>query len=173
MSSPFLRHWALLTLLPGAPRSVDTKTLAERLAERGFHVHRRTVQRDLVELSTVLPVVADERRKPFGWRWADGADLLTALLAGAAIRSAREQTVTLRLRGPASAARAVTAALPGARVEGDAIVATVADGPALRRFLLGFADVVEIVEPVAVRRAVAEAAARAAALHGTIVPRRA
>jgi predicted DNA-binding transcriptional regulator YafY len=144
---------------------VDTKTLADRLEERGFRVHRRTVQRDLVELATVLPVVRGERRKPFGWRWADGAELLGALLSGIAWAAPGDRAVALRLRAPI----ALAAALRGSHVEGGTVVASVADGVALRRLLLAFADIVEVVEPRALRRAVAEAAARAASLHATII----
>jgi hypothetical protein len=63
-------------MLPKAPRRIDTGTLVARLRERGHDVHRRTVQRDLVTLATVFPIIADERDKPYGWRWADGVELL-------------------------------------------------------------------------------------------------
>lgn len=68
-------------LLPKGPRRIDTATLEERLRERGFDVHRRTIQRDLVELAGVFPIVSDERTKPYGWRWADDAELRCAIPA--------------------------------------------------------------------------------------------
>lgn len=69
----------MLTLLPRAPRRIDTATLAEGLRARGLEVHRRTIQRDLIELSAVFPIVSDDRSKPYGWRWAQDADLRCAL----------------------------------------------------------------------------------------------
>lgn len=81
MASATLRQWHLLALLPMGPRRADTATLAAQLAEQGLVVHRRTVQRDLIELSKLFPIVSDERTKPYGWRWADDAALLAAELA--------------------------------------------------------------------------------------------
>ncbi len=70
--STIVRQWHLLALLPQAPRRVDVARLAVLLRARGFRVHRRTIQRDLVELSRVFPIVRDRRTKPYAWRWADG-----------------------------------------------------------------------------------------------------
>jgi len=81
VASATLRQWHLLTLLPVSPRRADTATLAAQLAERGLVVHRRTVQRDLLELSKLFPIVSDERAKPYGWRWRDDAGLLAEQLA--------------------------------------------------------------------------------------------
>jgi hypothetical protein len=55
-----VRQWQLLTLLPRAPRRIDSGTLGEGLRGRGLDVHRRTVQRDLVELARVCPDERDE-----------------------------------------------------------------------------------------------------------------
>lgn len=67
------RTLAMLALVPAAPRVVTVRAIAEELAARGMPVTRRTVQRDLLELSAVLPLVANETSKPFGWSWAPGA----------------------------------------------------------------------------------------------------
>jgi len=61
-------------MLPRPPRRIDTAAIEARLRERGILVHRRTIQRDLVELAEVFPIVSDERNKPYGWRWADDAE---------------------------------------------------------------------------------------------------
>lgn len=81
MGSTIIRQWHLLTLLPQAPRRIDTATLEALLRARGFAAHRRTIQRDLVELASVFPIVADERSKPYGWCWAEGASLFAAVPA--------------------------------------------------------------------------------------------
>lgn len=71
MGAALIRQWWILSLLPRPPQKIDTATLLAKLRERGVGTHRRTVQRDLVELAIVFPIVADERSKPYGWRWAD------------------------------------------------------------------------------------------------------
>ena len=81
MGSSIVRQWHLLTLLPKGPRRIDSATLEERLRARGLEVHRRTIQRDLLELASVFPIVSDDRSKPYGWRWADDAELLCAIPA--------------------------------------------------------------------------------------------
>lgn len=43
--------------------------LRNRLAEEGFSIHLRTLQRDLLELSEVFPLECDNRGKPYGWSW--------------------------------------------------------------------------------------------------------
>ncbi len=73
MGATIVRQWLILTMLPRRPRRIDTGTIEARLRERGITVHRRTIQRDLLELAQVFPIVADERAKPFGWRWSDDA----------------------------------------------------------------------------------------------------
>lgn len=79
MSSAIVRQWMILSMLPLRPRRIDSGTLAERLRARGIDVHRRTIQRDLIELAAVFPIVADERAKPFGWRWSDDASFIARL----------------------------------------------------------------------------------------------
>lgn len=71
MGTALIRQWWILTLLPRPPQKIDTATLLAKLRERGVVTHRRTVQRDLIELAVVFPIVADERSKPYGWRWAE------------------------------------------------------------------------------------------------------
>src|ERR1700690_813976 len=75
VASAIERQWLILSLLPKRPRRVDTASLEQLLRERGYDVHRRTIQRDLIQLSAVFPIVADERQKPFGWRWSENACL--------------------------------------------------------------------------------------------------
>lgn len=55
--------------MPRAPAKVDVKTLKSQLAEADFLIGMRTVQRDLVDLSTMFPLVCDEREMPYGWSW--------------------------------------------------------------------------------------------------------
>lgn len=70
MSNPTLRQIAMLELIPRAPQKTFTKELKEKLDERGFEVDERTIQRDLVSLERVLPLICDDRDKPYGWSWS-------------------------------------------------------------------------------------------------------
>ncbi len=69
MSDTTLRQLKLLELLPRQPFKKSTQTLKENLSEIGFEVSTRTIQRDLKNLSSILPLISDERDKPYGWSW--------------------------------------------------------------------------------------------------------
>ncbi len=175
MPSAIVRQWHLLSLLPKAPRRVDARTLAARLRERGLVVHHRTVQRDLVELARVFPIVSDARTKPYGWRWGDDAELLCAIPAlPNAKHDAPEMEVKLLvekiaarpivegLRGSEGEARDVDMWSRGDRVELRAIVH---DHCSLRRWLFGFADRLEVLAPDELRLDFAVRASRLAAVY--------
>lgn len=68
MKSTLLRQWSMLRMIPRLPRKVGTTQLLERLAAADFNVDLRTVQRDLNQLSAVLPLTSDQA-KPQGWSW--------------------------------------------------------------------------------------------------------
>lgn len=71
-----MRQWQMLRLVPRFPLKVSTLDLVHRLADAGFEVTRRTLQRDLARLSEIYPLVCNERSKPFGWSWAADAAFL-------------------------------------------------------------------------------------------------
>lgn len=62
-----LRQWKMLQLLPSR-HPKDASTIREELANEGFNVDLRTVQRDLKELMEVFPITA-KQGKPISWRW--------------------------------------------------------------------------------------------------------
>lgn len=64
-----LRQWHMLRMVPRGPAKISAKELCERLCEADFRVTKRTVERDLDELSEVFPITVDSRDKPFGWSW--------------------------------------------------------------------------------------------------------
>ncbi|MDD5295822.1 MAG: hypothetical protein PHU46_02815 [Rhodocyclaceae bacterium] len=68
-----LRQWQTLRLIPRHPARISAGDLRERLVAEGFEVGKRTVERDLLALSRLFPLVADERSKPFGWSWQKDA----------------------------------------------------------------------------------------------------
>ena len=69
MGDTTLRQLKLLELLPRQPFKKSTQSLKENLSEIGFEVSKRTIQRDLKNLSSILPLISDERDKPYGWSW--------------------------------------------------------------------------------------------------------
>lgn len=175
MASAIVRQWHLLTLLPKGPRRVDTATLEQQLRARGLDVHRRTIQRDLVELAAMFPIVSDERTRPYGWRWGDDAEppCMMPVLPGAGrgapeidlvlhVRTAAVHAVSDGLRGPEGQGRSVSVEV---RAGGAQVAARVADGRALRRWLFGFADALEILAPADLRAELADKAERVAAIY--------
>jgi len=76
MSDTLMRQWQMLRLIPRHPSKVSTTQLIHSLANAGFEVTHRTLQRDLVKLSEIFPLLRDERSKPFGWSWRSGAAVM-------------------------------------------------------------------------------------------------
>lgn len=175
MSGTILRQWHVLLMLPRPPRRIDTASIEARLRDRGIDVHRRTIQRDLLELAQVFPIVADERARPYGWRWSDDAHPYFEVPAP---KHTSGISVSLRIRRTALesvSARLVTsrhAAARGVSVSDDArdplfaiVAATLDDSALTRRVLLGHGDEVEVVAPLVLRREIADRARRTFAMH--------
>ena len=74
MTDTTLRQLKLLEFLPRQPRKSSPQQLRESLSDIGFDVSIRTIQRDLKILSAILPLISDERDKPYGWSWHKDAD---------------------------------------------------------------------------------------------------
>lgn len=77
-SLTLLRQWTMLRLIPRAPAKIAVRDLQQQLRDADFKVTTRTLQRDLIELSAVFPLISDDREKPYGWSWqreAAGFDL--------------------------------------------------------------------------------------------------
>jgi len=73
MKSTLLRQWKMLRMIPRLPRKIGTTELLSRLEDADFAVDLRTIQRDLNQLSEVLPLTADQA-KPQGWAWNELAE---------------------------------------------------------------------------------------------------
>ena len=67
------RQWELLKILPSRPPGMTSRDARERLEGAGHEVTKRTVERDLSELSRVFPILSNEISKPYGWYWKPGA----------------------------------------------------------------------------------------------------
>ena len=71
-----LRQLTLLQLIPRMPGRIATTVLRDKLAERGFEVDLRTLQRDLKnKLSLVFPLISHEEERPFRWSFDADAQL--------------------------------------------------------------------------------------------------
>lgn len=67
------RQWQMLRMVPRYPQKITAKSLHEKLQAEQFDVTKRTVERDLLALSEMFPLVSDERDKPYGWSWSKDA----------------------------------------------------------------------------------------------------
>lgn len=68
-----LRQWTMLRMIPRYPRKITAREMLEHLQRENFEVTKRTIERDLQAMSSVFPLVADERDKPYGWSWQKDA----------------------------------------------------------------------------------------------------
>ena len=71
-SHALARQWELLKLLPPRGPGITAKDLSERLARAGFEISKRTIERDLQDLSLVFPLMCNEKGIPYGWHWMPG-----------------------------------------------------------------------------------------------------
>lgn len=84
------RQWELLRSLPARSPGITAQELVDLLDDAGFTVSKRTIERDLIELSNLFPLQCNDKSTPYGWYWTPGA---TAELPGLTLGEA----LTLRL----------------------------------------------------------------------------
>lgn len=72
MPEATLRHITLLQLLPRRLPGLTTLELRDKLSDRGYSIHLRSVQRDLDRLSARFGFTCDEGAPP-RWFWPPGA----------------------------------------------------------------------------------------------------
>jgi predicted DNA-binding transcriptional regulator YafY len=68
-----LRQWQMLRMIPRHPHKITARDLHAKLLAEQFDVTKRTVERDLLSLSEMFPLVSDERDRPYGWSWSKDA----------------------------------------------------------------------------------------------------
>jgi predicted DNA-binding transcriptional regulator YafY len=76
MSETLMRQWQMLRLVPRSPSKMASMEIKQRLADEGFNVTPRTIQRDLMTFSAIFPLRCDDREKPYGWSWMSDADVM-------------------------------------------------------------------------------------------------
>lgn len=69
------RMWEMLQMLPVSGPGITAAELQTRLVEAGHKTSKRTVERDLNELSRVFPLHCNDKGMPYGWLWMDGRSL--------------------------------------------------------------------------------------------------
>lgn len=67
------RLWEILKALPRYPAMVTASEIESRLKACGFEMGKRTIERNLENLSSTFPLYCDNRSKPYGWAWAKDA----------------------------------------------------------------------------------------------------
>ncbi len=172
------RQWALLRQLPSRSPGITSAELVWRLRDVGFHISKRTVERDLNELSLIFPLERNDKSIPFGWHWSAnaGAELrgnfdLHGYLRNRALQADKEAGIELQawisdvlarqLRdAPLAADMQLTALDQGHRLQ-----ATVSDGVSLRWWLLSQGDDLVVEQPLPLREEIARILRSAAARY--------
>jgi len=117
------RQWELLRTLPSGPPGLSASDLRAKLADKGFDVSKRTVERDLNFLSGPFPFIPNDNGTPQGWHWVKqargfdimGMELTEALSLGLmedVLRQIMPPAFIAALDGKFSMAREKLAALP-------------------------------------------------------------
>jgi predicted DNA-binding transcriptional regulator YafY len=74
MSTTLLRYMEMLKLL-SRDRKLSASEIQRRLEDKGYKASKRTIERDLQMLSIPFGLEADERNKPYGWRYASNVSI--------------------------------------------------------------------------------------------------
>lgn len=117
------RQWELLrNHLPSRRPGRSSRELRDRLETAGHKVSKRTVERDLDELSRIFPILKNDISIPYGWHWMEnarfdilGMDLSEAVSLGLmedVLRQIMPPAFLSALEGKFSLAREKLAALP-------------------------------------------------------------
>ena len=68
MTDTLYRQWTMLRQIPLQPKKIPTSQLQKALADAGFEIDLRSIQRDLHKLTDHFPLICDDH-KPAGWSW--------------------------------------------------------------------------------------------------------
>lgn len=66
------RQWELLKKLPPRGPGLTASQITAWLKEQGYPVSKRTVERDLIELSASFGIRCNDKSTPYGWHWMPG-----------------------------------------------------------------------------------------------------
>lgn len=68
-NSTIARQWEMLNKLPRRTPGISASEMMEWLRDQGYEVTKRTVERDLRDLSTLFGIGSNEENTPFRWYW--------------------------------------------------------------------------------------------------------
>ena len=172
------RQWALLRQLPNRSPGITSAELVWRLRDVGFNVSKRTVERDLNELSLIFPLERNDKSIPFGWHWSAnvvgelrGHFDLQGFLRGETIQPGQEGGLELQAWVSDQVARQLRDAPLSADMQltplaqGHLLQATVQDGGALRWWVLSQGEGVRVEQPAGLRNEIARTLSNAAAKY--------
>ena len=66
------RQWEMLRKLPARGPGLTASQITVWLREQGYRVSKRTVERDLIDLSAIFGLVCNSESVPYGWHWMPG-----------------------------------------------------------------------------------------------------
>jgi predicted DNA-binding transcriptional regulator YafY len=66
------RQWEMLKKIPARAPGITANELTSWLKDQGFAVSKRTVERDLNELSALFGIMRNDVSIPYGWHWMPG-----------------------------------------------------------------------------------------------------
>lgn len=69
-----MRQWEMLRKIPAHGEGITVADLHTSLEADGYSVDIRTIQRNVVDMSAIFPIINDESAKP-KWRWMKDANL--------------------------------------------------------------------------------------------------
>jgi Predicted transcriptional regulator len=69
------RQWELLRQLPSKSPGITTSEITTRLQSAGYTISKRTVERDLIDLSLMFPLQCNDASAPYGWYWKPGVSV--------------------------------------------------------------------------------------------------
>lgn len=65
------RQWEVLKMIPSQGNGISVSDIHNKLAAAGFEVTRRTVDRDLIDLSIPFPIYCNKEGNAQYWRWME------------------------------------------------------------------------------------------------------
>lgn len=68
-----IRQWELLKCLHTKAPGKTSRELQAMLNNAGYPVTKRTVERDLQDLTLPFPIQCNDKSKPYGWYWTPGS----------------------------------------------------------------------------------------------------
>ena len=74
------RQWEMLQIIPTRGQGLSAREIRDELEDLDYPVTKRTVERDLDELSRVFSITCNDLTRPYRWKWThESAQFLPGL----------------------------------------------------------------------------------------------